>query len=256
MLALWTQYRRTRSIADRDALLAHYSPLADRHAARLSRRFPRQVSFDEVRCAAFDGLLKAIESYDPGRGATFESYCRQHVAGAVLDWLRSIDAMGRTLRSFERRRAKIQEQLADEAGRAATPIEIAERMRLAPRRYFRLLRMAKVAAHVSFSHLEMRSDRDEGSDRHWDVRDSNAEDPSRACDRKLLAEYITRGLNSAERTILVLYYFEDLTMAEIGAVLHLSESRVCQIHKEVLARLRHRSGIRLAEELTGGPLRA
>ena len=89
----------------------------------------------------------------------------------------------------------------------------------------------------------------DGSSHTWDIRDKKTEDPAIKVSRELLAEHLTKGLAREERLVVLLYYFEDMTMAEIGSVLNLSESRVSQIHKEILIRLRHRFAGTLCEEL-------
>jgi RNA polymerase sigma factor for flagellar operon FliA len=112
--------------------------------------------------------------------------------------------------------------------------------------------LAQAGVRIHFSAMEAEAGDGSGEGRKWDVCDPHAQDPSGPMARQLIADYITRGLSRDERMILVLYYYENLTMAEIGSLLNLSESRVSQIHKDVLQRLRTRAGSRqLAEELAG-----
>ena len=113
-----------------------------------------------------------------------------------------------------------------------------------------LCRLSQLGKEVHFSAMEPQTDQNgRGTARSWDVGDSRAADPSVAVSRTMLTEYITRGLSREERLVLVLYYYEELTMSEIGSVLKLSESRVSQIHKDILQRLRQRFGSSLCEEL-------
>lgn len=247
---VWKRYLRTKSHEDRNTLVVHYAHLVHTHAARLSRRLPAQISYDEICSAAFDGLIEAVEAYDPRHKAKFETFCQQRISGAVMDWLRSLDPQSRTVRTFEKRRMQARELLDTEIGRPPTTSEIAKRMGIGVARYEELCRLSQLGKEVHFSAMEPEdSVHGNGPSRGWDVRDTHADDPARCVSRKLLTEHIAKGLAREERLILVLYYYEGLTMAEIGTVLNLSESRVSQIHKDILARLRARFGNSLVEEL-------
>jgi RNA polymerase sigma factor for flagellar operon FliA len=247
---VWKRYLRTKEVEDRNALVVHYADLVHSHAARLSRRLPAQISYDEICSAAFDGLIEAVEAYDPKHKAKFETFCQQRISGAVMDWLRSLDPQSRTVRTFEKQRMIAKELLDTENGRPPTADEIAHRMNISVRRYEDLCRLSQLGKEVHFSAMEPEDNsQGHGTNRGWDVRDTNADDPSAYITREMLTEHIAKGLAREERLILVLYYHEGLTMAEIGAVLNLSESRVSQIHKDILQRLRQRFGSCLAEEL-------
>lgn len=239
---LWKRYLRKRDIETRNRLVEHYAPLVDAHAQHLARKLPSQVQYDEIRSAAYDGLIEAVEAYDPSRKARFETFCQQRIRGAVMDWLRSLDMQSRTIRSFERRVAMTREILDAELGRPPDPGEIARRMGISRSRYEYLMRLSQLGREVHFSALEVATENDSGrvGHRFWDMGDRREADPAEKVSREMLMDYLTRGLSREERLVLILYYFENLTMAEIGQVLSLSESRVSQIHKEVLTRLRRR----------------
>ena len=128
--------------------------------------------------------------------------------------------------------------------------QIADRMGVTLARYDQLCRLSQLGKEVHFSAMEPQTGQNgRGPARSWDVGDKRSDDPSAGMSREMLTEYITRGLSREERLVLVLYYYEELTMSEIGAVLKLSESRVSQIHKDILQRLRQRFGSTLSEEL-------
>ncbi len=247
---VWKRYLKTRSVELRNELVVHYRDLVHTHAARLARKLPAQVSYDEICSAAFDGLLEAVEAYDPTRKAKFETFCQQRIAGAVMDWLRSLDPQSRTVRTFEKRRVAAQELLDAERGHPPTHGEVAGRMGISMGRYNHLCRLSQLGKEVHFSAMDPPVDRTGTANaRHWDLGDPRQLDPATDISRKTVSEYITRGLSRDERLVLILYYYEELTMAEIGAVLKLSESRVSQIHKDILQRLRQRFGTTLREEL-------
>lgn len=248
--ALWKKYLKSRKPELRNRLVENYAPLVHIQAARLSKKLPAQVSYDEICSAAFDGLIEAVEGYDPERKAKFETFCQQRIAGAVMDWLRSLDPQSRTIRTFEKRRLNVREMLDAELGRPPMHEEIANRMGITQDRYDQLSRISQLGREVHFSAMEPHADsRGRPTDRVWDVGDPNQEEPAKRVSRGLLTEFLTRGLSREERLVLVLYYYEDLTMAEIGLVLDLSESRVSQIHKDVLSRLRQRFKGSCSEEL-------
>ena len=248
--ALWKKYLKTRSDDYRNALVEHYAPLVHIQAARLSRKLPAQIAYDEICSAGYDGLIEAVQGYNPARKAKFETFCQQRIIGAVMDWLRSLDPQSRTVRTFEKKRLNVREMLDAELGRPPMHDEIARRMGISQDRYDQLSRISQLGREVHFSAMDPRSDtRGRSSERAWDVGDPDQTEPSAKMARNMLTEFITRGLSREERLVLILYYYEDLTMAEIGVVLDLSESRVSQIHKDVITRLRNRFKGRLEEEL-------
>ncbi len=247
---MWKRYLKSRSIELRNQIVVHYSPLVHTHAARLSRKLPSQVSYDEICSAAFDGLIEAVEAYDPQRKAKFETFCQQRISGAVMDWLRSLDPQSRTVRTFEKKRLLAKEALGTDAEFAPSQAEVAKRLKMSVDRFDYLSRLSQLGKEVHFSAMEPGGERySDGASHPWDIRDHKTDDPATDVSREMLTEFITKGLSREERLVLVLYYFEEMTMAEIGSVLDLSESRVSQIHKEILERLRARFGVVLCEEL-------
>lgn len=247
---LWDKFLGTRSDEFRNALVENYAPLVHIQAARLSRKLPAQISYDEICSAGYDGLIEAVEGYNPKRKAKFETFCQQRIIGAVMDWLRSLDPQSRTVRTFEKRRMNVREMLDAELGRPPMHEEVAKQMGLSQDRYDQLSRISQLGREVHFSAMDPRESggRNRTSERAWDVGDPRQSDPAAKMARSMLTEFITRGLSREERLVLVLYYYEDLTMAEIGVVLDLSESRVSQIHKDVINRLRNRFKDKLEEE--------
>jgi len=249
--ALWKKFLKSRDDRYRNALVEKYAALVHIQAARLSRKLPAQISYDEICSAGYDGLIEAVEGYNPLRKAKFETFCQQRIIGAVMDWLRSLDPQSRTVRTFEKRRMNIRELLDAELGRPPMHDEVARRMGITQDRYDQLARISQLGREVHFSAMDPRdsSSRGRSSERSWDVGDPDQSDPSSRMSRTMLTEFVTRGLSREERLVLILYYYEDLTMAEIGMVLDLSESRVSQIHKDVVTRLRNRFKGKLEEEL-------
>jgi RNA polymerase sigma factor for flagellar operon FliA len=238
---LWKKYLTGRPIKLRNLLVEHYRPLVHMMAARLAQKLPAQISYDEICSAGYDGLMEAVQAYDPAHKAKFETFCQQRIHGAVMDWLRSLDGQSRTVRSFEKQRMLSKESLDSALGRPSTDHEIAARMGINHDRFSELSRLSRLGHEVHLSAVQNDDNSHQrGSPGGWDVMDQDAIDPSEKVSRQMLTDYIARGLNREERLVLVLYYTEGLTMAEIGLVLDLSESRVSQIHKDVINRLRRR----------------
>ncbi len=239
--ALWARYRRDGQVSDRNLLIEHYARLVAIQAAHFSRKLPVHIGYDDLRSAGWTGLMEAIEAFDPARSARFETYCRSRIAGAILDWLRHRDVQSRTVRTFEKQRQHLQQMLGDELGRPASDDELADRMDTSRERYDRLLQRSLQGREVQFSSLEPgATGQPATADWRIDFPDETAEAPSLRIERAMLTEYLLRGLSQDERTLLTLYYYENLTMKEIALVLKVSESRVSQIHTELIARLRIR----------------
>ena len=249
--ALWDRYWQARTDANRNALVEAYADLVNMQAARLARKLPARISFDEICSAGYDGLLEAVQSFEPARQVKFETYCQQRILGAILDWLRTLDPQSRTVRRFEKQCMRTQETLETELGWPASQDEIAQQMGMSMGRYTQLMQRSRAGHHVHFSNMEARTmnSNERSEERIWDVGDPKQPNPAEPVTRSMLADFLTRGLTHDERMVIVLYYYETLTMAEIGRTLQLSESRVSQIHKDVIARFKARYRTMLAEEL-------
>lgn len=238
--SLWNRYLKSREVTLRNRLVEQYRDLVHMQSARLAQKLPAQVSFDEICSAGYDGLIEAVEAFDPKHKAKFETFCQRRIHGAVMDWLRELDVQSRTVRSFEKARTQLKEVLDSELGRPPTDDELARDMKMTKGRYRELTRLSRVGHEVHLSAVQADEEGGRRSGGGWDIQDRSTQDPSERAARKMFIEYMTRGLNKEEKLALVLYYYEGLTMAEIGQVLDLSESRVSQIHKDVIERLRRR----------------
>ncbi|MCG3132096.1 MAG: RNA polymerase sigma factor FliA [Phycisphaerae bacterium] len=241
---LWSAYLQNRSTAHRNALVQHYYPLARREASGFRKRCTARFDLDDVLCAAGEGLLAAVMTYDPAFQTRFETYAAHRIRGAILDWWRSQDAQPRLLRCFERHRRSAWTQISCEEGRPARDEELADRMGLTRLEFALLSARKRARERVSMDqrpHGELAGSEEEGP--RWDVAHPDNCAPSESVERQWVREFLCRGLSAVERQVLVLYYYEDMTMVEIGRVLGRSESRVCQLHRQVLQAL----GVRLRQ---------
>ena len=234
---LWRQYRRSKSTAVRNTLVERYMPLVNKLAEIMARRLWPRVGADELASAGYDGLIAAVASFDPERGVKFETYCRQRILGGIRDWQREIDPLGRSGRNFERSLNALEDRIQAERGEMATSDELAREMGLS------LGKFVKMKRTVTASHcvpLETPTERRNDSRVNSLVPVDPGPSPVQHTERELIRDYLTRGLKDQDRLIITLYYYERLTMAEIGRVLGVSESRVCQRHAEIMEQLRTR----------------
>jgi RNA polymerase sigma factor for flagellar operon FliA len=235
--ALWKTFLKTHSIDARNRLVENYVPLVHKLAEILARRLWPRVSADELASAGYDGLIGAVMSFDPSRKVKFETYCRQRIIGAIRDWQREIDPLGRSGRNFERSMNLAEERFQAECGRLPTAGELARRMDMSLAKFSRMKRTVSASHNVP---LEPAGDRNDDSRVGALVPVDPSPGPAHHTERELVREYVTRGLKEQDRLILTLYYYEKLTMAAIGAVLGVSESRVCQRHADIVEQLRSR----------------
>ncbi len=234
---MWRAYRRTHSVETRNRLVECYMPLVHKLAEIMARRLWPRVSSDELASAGFDGLIAAVAAFDPSRGVKFETYCRQRIVGAIRDWQREIDPLGRSGRNFERTMNATEERYQAECGKLPTSDDVARRMGMPMSRFVRMKRTVAASHCVP---LETTGDRNDDSRISSLVPVDPSPGPAHHTERELIREYLTRGLKEQDRLILTLYYYEKLTMAAIGGVLGVSESRVCQRHAEIVDQLRAR----------------
>lgn len=236
---VWDEYFATQSVASRNALVEHYLPIVHKLAEIMSRRLWPRVSSEELASAGVEGLIAAVGGFDPERGVKFETYCRQRIVGSIRDWQREIDPLGRSGRTFERALTAAESRFQAEQGRTATANELADELEMDVDKFLQMKRTVQASHCVPIeSTMDRRDESRTGSLVPADPRPG----PVQHTERELIREYLTRGLKEQDRLIVVLYYYERLTMAEIGAVLGVSESRVCQRHAEIIEQLRNRFG--------------
>lgn len=244
-IALWKQYQAGPNDALRNRLIEHYLPIVRYTAERVAATLPQSVDIDDLMSAGLFGLIEAIKSFDLERGVKFKTYCSWRVRGAILDELRANDWVPRLVRN----KASMLEQKMREAeaqlGRPATDLELATMLGMSVADLDKLMQEASAVSVCYLS--DTTSENQESSSRSDLLADPTASDPIDDIQRKDVMEVLTRELSLRERLIMILYYFEELTMREIGLALDLSESRVCQLHSRIVARLKAKLGARKRE---------
>jgi RNA polymerase sigma factor FliA len=239
---LWAAYLAEPTRALRDRLVVHYTPLLRAVAHRLGSALPSYVEVaDLVQCGVF-GLIDAVERFDPERSPRFESYAVARIRGAILDELRAQDWVPRTIRGRVRELERAQERLEGRLQRAATDVELAQELGLPVQEVRSLGRQVQL---ISVEAL------DENSGGVSEVlADDDAPDPMavvQAAETMRQLGIAVAQLEERDRAVVRLYYLENRTLAEIGRLLGVTESRVCQLHTRLVGRLRGR-----LEELAAG----
>ena len=235
---VWIEFHKTHDDSSRNLLMEHYRYLVKYIAERLHSKLPDKIEVDDLISAGIFGLMDAIDAFDPLRGVKFETYCSPRIKGSILDELRSMDWVPRLVRSRASQLTKTTRSLEMHLGRKPTEKETAEKLDMDMDEFSRLQRDANAISLVSLN--TQYGDADGEKDvREIDViKDRKSLDPLTEAQKRDLKNLLTKGLTRAERLIIVLYYYEEMTMKEIGVTLDLSESRVSQMHSSIIARFK------------------
>jgi len=237
----YPRYAESASGHDSEQLLKDYLPLIRYHADQLMRRVPDSVETDDLIDAGVVGLLEGARRFDESRNIQFKTFISYRVRGAMVDYLRTLDWFPRSMRDSAKELQQALVRLEQEYGRPAEEAEVAAFLHLGIDEYRERLAEVKGMAIVYFSDLPPVEDYEDA----WQALENIADDPENAPDRhaamseftEMLAEAI-RSLPMREKVLLSLYYYEELNMKEVALVLGLTESRVSQLHSQMVLRLR------------------
>ena len=236
---VWVEYKQDQSSKElRNILIERYLPLVRYNAERVWAKLPDGVDLNDLISAGVFGLMDAIEAFDMTRGVKFETYCVPRIRGAMLDELRTMDWVPRLVRSKASKVEAARKQAEAEFGRPPTDTEVATKLQISAEEYDKLKGEASAVNLISLNKKWYETDS------YKDVReidileDCKGIDPTNGIQKRDLMKLVTKGLNRNERLIIILYYYEELTMKEIGNTLGLSESRVSQMHSSIVARLK------------------
>ena len=235
---VWREYRVSPTEEVRNFLIGRHLDLVAYAAERLHKRLPSEVEINDLKSAGAFGLMDAVESFDPDRGVKFETYCTQRIRGAMFDELRSMDWVPRLVRSRTAKVEKVRKSIEMETGARPTEDEVAARLNVSGDEFEKLQKDSRPISMVSLTRKCFETDSSKDVREIDVVEDGRQENPLQAVQKLDLQQLITKGLSRAERLIVILYYYEEMTMKEIGATLDLSESRVSQMHSSILARLK------------------
>jgi RNA polymerase sigma factor for flagellar operon FliA len=241
---LWREYKADGSPEVRERLILHYSPLVKFVAGRVAAGLPQSIEQSDLVSYGIFGLIDAIDKFDPGRGFKFETYAISRIKGAIIDELRSIDWVPRSVRAKARAVERAYSKLENELRRTPEDKEVAAELGMSEAELDAVLSQVSFTGLVALDELLSAGGTDRsGTSTVMDTIADRAHDPVEAFEvdemKHLLADAINR-MPDRERLVLTLYYYEGLTLAEIGGVLGVTESRVCQIHTKAILQLRGR----------------
>lgn len=241
--SLWLEYRRTRDKVIRDRLILTYAPLVKYVAGRLGSGLPAHVDEGDLISYGLLGLIGAIERYDPDRDVKFETYAISRIRGAIIDELRAMDWVPRSVRSRAREIERAMSELEGRLGRAPTDEEISAKLGISEEELGESLGEIARSSIAALDELWTSSGSGDQVALIDTIEDESAPDPQNTLSqtelREAIADAIAR-LPEREKLVVTLYYYEELTLREIGEVLGVTESRVSQLHTKAILRLKAR----------------
>lgn len=242
--SLWQEYLALKSPASREKIILRYAPLVKYVAGRVAIGLPANVEFDDLVSYGIFGLMDAIEKYDPSRGIKFETYAIARIRGSILDGLRSNDWVPRSVRQKARRLERVCAELENTLGRSATDQEISDALEVSISDFYDMLTEVSFTTLSSLDQLWLVNSSEDDSVRVLDlIRNDDSEDPLHYVEIEEVKTTLTEAIDclpERERMVIALYYYEGLTLKEIGEIMEISESRVSQIHTKAIFRLRGR----------------
>jgi len=236
--SVWRDYKRFGAVELRNQLIERYLPLVRYISERLLLSLPRSIELEDLQSAGVFGLMDAIDGFDLTRGIKFKTYCTTRIRGSILDELRSQDWVPRLVRLKAHQISKAQQQLEVELGRSPTAFEMARKMGVTLDQYGDLQQASSAKTIYSLSEKWDERDDEDSLKKVEIIEDKSSVDPAECLSQKDVLQSITRTLSRKEKLIVIMYYYEGLTMREIGDILSLTESRVCQIHSNVMSKLK------------------
>lgn len=240
-LELWKNYAKTGSPELREKLILEYAPLVKLVAGRLLMYLGYNVEYDDLVGYGIFGLIDAIDKFDPNKEVKFETYASLRIRGAILDQIRKMDWIPRTVRQRQKKITEAIKEIELRTGKEATDEEIAEQLGISSQEYDDWQSQMKVTGVVSL---------DEFVEAGSDVSDSSSmtsrmDRPEEAVEREELKKMLAEALSSLtekEQKVVLLYYYEELTLKEISNILEVSESRVSQLHTKALNKMKVKLG--------------
>ncbi len=239
---LWQDYHRLKSQDLREKIILEYAPLVKLVAGRLSMYLGYNVEYDDLVGYGVFGLIDAIDKFDTCKDVKFETYASLRIRGAILDQIRKMDWIPRTIRQRQKKIDSVMKEIETTTGRSATDEEIAKGLGISDDEYTDWQSQMKITGVVSLNEYieqggpELQGDK--GASSQFDI-------PEEVAEREELKEKLRESLDiltEKERKVVLLYYYEDLTLKEISYILEVSESRVSQLHTKALSKMKSRLG--------------
>ena len=238
---LWRLYRDTRDPAIREKMVKQYAPLVKYVAGKVAVGMPHNVEFDDLVGYGVFGLFDAVEKYDPDKHVKFKTYAVTRIRGAIFDELRSIDWVPRSVRQKAREMEDVIRRLEASLGRAASDEEIAKEMGLSLKDYEKTMMKISGTSILSLSDVWNSGDENDSISIADSIESPKSLNPDIIVEKDEIKRVIVEAIKELpekEKKVLVLYYYEDLTLKEIGQILEVTESRISQLHTKAIMRLR------------------
>ena len=238
---IWENYKKTLDPITRDKLLNEYLPLVKNVAGRMAIGFPKSVELNDLISTGVIGLIEAFNNYDPSRGVKFETYAVPRIRGAILDELRALDWVPRSTRAKSREIEKAMTKLENRLGRSPSEMELAKQLNISSDELLSALDDVSSTTLLSLDELICREDDNRQVPRIETIQNEGVNNVLHDLERVELRAFLINAistLSEQERLVVALYYYEELTLKEIGEVMLISESRVSQIHTKAVLRLR------------------
>jgi len=239
---LWARYCKTRDTSTRENLILSYAPMVPPVAAQLARRLPSHVNREDLVSCGFLGLIQALERYAPERGVRFEAYAMARIRGAMLDGLRALDWVPAHVRQRVRELEKAYSDVEAKLGRTATEAEVAEYLGIDIEEFQKRLKEGLSSYLLSLE--DFTGDEDSPSGKAtWSIVDDTSPPPEDQVQVNELRHSVAEAIDTLpekERLVVQLYYYKRKTTSEIARILGVSQSRISQLHKRALLRLRSR----------------
>lgn len=240
---LWRAYRKTGDDAIRNRLVKQYLPLVKYVAGKLAVGMPQNVEFDDLVSYGVIGLFDAIDKFDPDKHVKFKTYAVTRVRGSIFDQLRQLDWVPRSIRQKTRELEDAVRRLEAQLGRSATDQEIARELGVTEREFEKLVLKISGTTVLSLNDVWYPGDDNDRMSIGDSIESPQNRNPDAIVEKQEIKRVIIEAINDLpdkEKKVLVLYYYEDLTLKEIGAVLGVTESRISQLHTKAIMRLRGR----------------
>ena len=238
---LWSEYAATKSSEVREQLILEYAPLVKLVAGRLSMYLGYNVEYDDLVSYGIFGLIDAIDKFDSMKEVKFETYASLRIRGSILDQIRKMDWIPRTIRQKQKKIEAAMKEIETITGRTATDEEIAQKLEISTEDFADWQSQMKITGVVSLNEF-MESGSEIPAEQH---KQNRFEEPEEVIEKSELKEVLGQALElltEKEKKVILLYYYEDLTLKEISNVLEVSESRVSQLHTRALQKMKAKMG--------------
>lgn len=240
---LWTEYDKSRTPELREKIILEYAPLVKLVAGRLSMYLGYNVEYDDLVSYGIFGLIDAIDKYDYAKEVKFETYASLRIRGAILDQIRKMDWIPRTIRQKQKRIDAVCKDIETRLGRSATDEEIASELGISDDEYLEWQSQMKITNVVSLNeYMEQGAEVPAEGNQFTTSRFDSPEEYIEKEELKKVLEESLEQLTEKEKKVILLYYYEDLTLKEISNVLEVSESRVSQLHTRALQKMKTKMG--------------